>query len=88
MSLWTRSLTGFGDPGKPAYEWEQNMAMINMFGFFFFQLFILRSLFKPFVRREKSNKGEAVAGAGRLPGARLPLVIRSCLFLQSQSRFK
>lgn len=68
---------GFEDPENLAYEQEQNMAMIHFFFFFFpFQLSILRSLFKPFVRWEKSNKGEAMArscapsrGDCRVPGS-------------------
>lgn len=32
-SPWTCSLMGFGDPGNPAYEQEQNMAMIHLFFF-------------------------------------------------------
>lgn len=83
-----KPLMGFGDPGNVVYVWEQNMVIINWwFVFFFFRLFFLCSLFKPLVKREKSNKGEAVA-RGRAPsqgGCRAPGSLWGGVALASKS---
>lgn len=78
--LWSHSLMGFRKTSVQVAEYGSD----HLFFIFFFPLLILRSLFKPFVKWEKSQEGDWSWGGHWVLGSRGGVWMISSKLIQVQ----